>query len=79
MTGSMCALYRLHIQVDSAVLLANSGISTVGQRTATTVAQSSNVVFVSAEVECLGLGFEAAMVVIDDLQGVPLSSSYTRY
>ena len=78
MTGSMCTLYRLHEQIDSAVLLSDGGISTVGQGTATTVAQASNIVFVSAEVQCLGLGFEATVVVIDDLQKMPMSSSVTR-
>lgn len=64
----MCTLNGLHIQVYPAILLSNGGISTVGQRTATAVAQASNIVLVSAEIEGFGLGFEATMVVVDDLQ-----------
>lgn len=68
MAWSMCTLYRLHIQIDPAVLLSDGCISTVGQGTATTVAQACDIVFVSAEVEGLGLSFEAAVVMVDDLQ-----------
>ena len=67
MVGCVRTLDGFHIQVYSAIFLSDGRISTVGQRTTTTIAQASNVVLVSTEVEGLGLSFEAAMVVIDDL------------
>ena len=77
MVGSVRTLDGFHIQVYSAIFLPNGGISTVGQRTTATIAQASNIVLVSTEVEGLGLGFEAAMVVIYNLQDISGVSSCT--
>ena len=51
-----------------AVLLPDGGISAVGQGTGAAIAQACHIVLVSAEVLALGLGLEAAMLMIDDLE-----------
>lgn len=68
--GSVCTLDGLHVQVYSAILLANCCISAVCKRATAAVAETCDIELISTEVECLCLGFEAAVVVIDDLHTV---------
>lgn len=70
MAGCMSTLDRLHIQVYSAVLFTYCSISAVCKRTTAAVAEASHVVLVPAEVECFRLGFEAAMIMIDNLHTI---------
>lgn len=73
-TGSVRPLNRLHIQVDPAILFPYCGISAVCEGTAAAVAETCDVVLISAEIECFGLGLEAAVVMIDDLhKGISLN------
>ena len=51
-----------------AIFFPDGGISAVGQGTGATIAQPGHIVLISAEVLALGLGLEAAMLMVDDLE-----------
>ena len=88
LVGQVSSLYGLHVEVQTAILLLDGGISAVCQRTGRPIAQPSHVVLVSAEVLCLCLHFIRAVAVIDDLRqnvdlqclyGVPFWQAYCLY
>lgn len=67
LAGHMCALNGLQVKVQAAILFFDSGVAAVGQRARGAVAQASDIVLVAAEVLCLRLDLERAVVVVDDL------------
>ena len=50
------------------ILLPDGGVSAVGQGTGAAIAQPGHIVLISAEVLALGFSFEAAMLMVDDLE-----------
>lgn len=63
----MCALDRLHVQIQTALVLPDGGVAAVGQRAGRPVAESRNVVLIPAEVGRLCFDFIGAMAMVDDL------------
>jgi len=51
------------------IMLPDRGVSAVSQGAAAAVAQACDIVLVAAKILDLGLGFEAAVVVVNDLCG----------
>lgn len=71
--GRMCSLDRLHVEVESALVLADGRIARIGERARCPVAETRDVVLIPTEVLRRRLDFVAAERVADhipDLLGV---------
>ena len=65
--GEVSSLDDLHVEVALTLVLLNSGVSGVGQRATVSVAETSKVVLVPAELLCFSRYLERAGLVVDDL------------
>lgn len=63
---SMCSFRSFHIEITHSLLFSDGSILRVGKRTGSAIAESSEIVLVSAEVLRLGFDSERAVLVVDD-------------